>query len=200
MSCCTVLIDLLLVFCLHEEKPKEEKQDTFVEKLVTQVIKNLQVKISNIHVRYEDDITNPQCPLSFGVSLQNLSLQDSEQQELLDPAAVGQILQGGGGGGAASPCVSMDARSPAREQATQGVLKYGVASKNMIPEGYDFVFRPISGRAKLRMNPRSEFDFSSPKIDLDVNLQDIAVDFNKPQVRIKGVFNQSHAKAIHSTP
>lgn len=33
-----------------------EKQDTFVEKLVTQVIKNLQVKISNIHVRYEDDV------------------------------------------------------------------------------------------------------------------------------------------------
>lgn len=34
-----------------------EKQDTFVEKLVTQVIKNLQVKISNIHVRYEDDVS-----------------------------------------------------------------------------------------------------------------------------------------------
>lgn len=36
---------------------KEEKQDTFVEKLVTQVIKNLQVKISNIHIRYEDDVS-----------------------------------------------------------------------------------------------------------------------------------------------
>lgn len=87
------------------ENPALEKQDTFVEKLVTQVIKNLQVKISNIHVRYEDDVsafrgescddvcgkspthlvtvpvffppqvTNPNCPLSFGVSLKNLSLQ-----------------------------------------------------------------------------------------------------------------------------
>lgn len=33
-----------------------EKQDTFVEKLVTQIIKNLQVQISNIHVRYEDNV------------------------------------------------------------------------------------------------------------------------------------------------
>uniref|UniRef100_A0A452J4F7 Chorein N-terminal domain-containing protein n=1 Tax=Gopherus agassizii TaxID=38772 RepID=A0A452J4F7_9SAUR len=41
-----------------QDKGKEEKQDTFVEKLVTQVIKNLQVKISNIHVRYEDDVSN----------------------------------------------------------------------------------------------------------------------------------------------
>uniref|UniRef100_A0A8B9P781 Chorein N-terminal domain-containing protein n=1 Tax=Apteryx owenii TaxID=8824 RepID=A0A8B9P781_APTOW len=40
-----------------QDKVKEEKQDSFVEKLVTQVIKNLQVKISNIHVRYEDDVS-----------------------------------------------------------------------------------------------------------------------------------------------
>uniref|UniRef100_A0A8D0KYC0 Vacuolar protein sorting 13 homolog A n=1 Tax=Strix occidentalis caurina TaxID=311401 RepID=A0A8D0KYC0_STROC len=40
-----------------QDKVKEEKQDTFVEKLVTQVIKNLQVKISNIHIRYEDDVS-----------------------------------------------------------------------------------------------------------------------------------------------
>ena len=39
------------------EDPKLEKQDSFVEKLVTQVIKNVQVKISNIHVRYEDDVS-----------------------------------------------------------------------------------------------------------------------------------------------
>lgn len=42
--------------CLTED-PNLEKQDTFVEKLVTQVIKNLQVKITNIHVRYEDDVS-----------------------------------------------------------------------------------------------------------------------------------------------
>lgn len=39
------------------EKPQEEKKDTFVEKMATQVIKNLQVKISSIHLRYEDDVS-----------------------------------------------------------------------------------------------------------------------------------------------
>lgn len=47
---------LHICFCLTEN-PNLEKQDTFVEKLVTQVIKNVQVKISNIHVRYEDDVS-----------------------------------------------------------------------------------------------------------------------------------------------
>ncbi|KAL6083989.1 hypothetical protein STEG23_002508, partial [Scotinomys teguina] len=64
---------------VDQENPLEEKQDTFSEKLITQIIKNLQVKISNIHVRYEDDITNQDKPLSFGISLQNLSMQTADQ-------------------------------------------------------------------------------------------------------------------------
>lgn len=39
------------------EKHQVEKPDTFTEKLITQIIKNLQVKISNIHIRYEDDVS-----------------------------------------------------------------------------------------------------------------------------------------------
>ncbi|XP_050801389.1 intermembrane lipid transfer protein VPS13A [Gopherus flavomarginatus] len=167
-----------------QDKGKEEKQDTFVEKLVTQVIKNLQVKISNIHVRYEDDITNRDNPLSFGVSLQNLSLQTSDQNW--------------------NPCLHDEATKLFYKlirldnlfaywnvksvmfyhggyDESLNNLKHGVACRNVIPEGYDFVFRPISAKAKLRMNPRSDFDFSSPKMDLDVNLQDIAIEFNKPQ-------------------
>lgn len=46
-----------IMFIGVTENPALEKQDTFVEKLVTQVIKNLQVKISNIHIRYEDDVS-----------------------------------------------------------------------------------------------------------------------------------------------
>lgn len=51
------LVSYLLYFLCLTENPNLEKQDTFVEKLVTQVIKNVQVKISNIHVRYEDDVS-----------------------------------------------------------------------------------------------------------------------------------------------
>lgn len=47
----------LLLAALFAEK-QEEKKDTFMEKLATQVIKNLQVKISSIHLRYEDDVSS----------------------------------------------------------------------------------------------------------------------------------------------
>ncbi|XP_077792121.1 intermembrane lipid transfer protein VPS13A isoform X2 [Podarcis muralis] len=162
----------------------EEKQDTFIEKLITQVIKNLQLKISNIHIRYEDDITNKDIPLSFGVSLQNLSLQTSDQNwnPCIQDASTKLFYK----------LVRLDNFfaywNVKSEMFYQGGfkeslsnLKSGVAGTNMIPEGYSFVFRPISAKAKLRMNPRSDVDFSAPKLDLDVNLQDIAIELNKPQ-------------------
>ncbi|XP_069482006.1 intermembrane lipid transfer protein VPS13A isoform X2 [Ambystoma mexicanum] len=166
------------------EKPKVEKQDTFVEKLATQVIKNLHLKISNIHIRYEDDVTNHESPLSFGVSLQNLSLQTADQN--WNPCLHDETAK------LFYKLVRLDnlfaywnVKSEMFYHRTYdealSILKHGVAINNMIPDDYDFVFRPISAKAKLRMNPRSEFDFSSPKMDLDVNLQDIAIDLNKPQ-------------------
>ncbi|XP_032062498.1 vacuolar protein sorting-associated protein 13A isoform X2 [Aythya fuligula] len=167
-----------------QDKVKEEKQDTFVEKLVTQVIKNLQVKISNIHVRYEDDITNRNNPLSFGISLQNLSLQTSDKN--WNPCLHDETAK------LFYKLVRLDNLfaywNVKSEMFYHGGydeslvnLKQGVASHNVIPEGYDFVFRPISAKAKLLMNPRSDVDFSSPKMDLNVKLEDIAVEFNKPQ-------------------
>ncbi|XP_013916501.1 PREDICTED: vacuolar protein sorting-associated protein 13A-like [Thamnophis sirtalis] len=169
---------------IADKDKAQEKQDTFIEKLITQVIRNLQLKISNIHIRYEDDITNKDIPLSFGISLENFSLQTSDQDW--------------------NPCIQdatnklfyklvrldnffaywnvkseMYYHGDYKESLSH--LKYGIANTNVIPEGYSFVFRPISAKAKLRMNPRSDFDFSAPKLDLDVNLQDITIELNKPQ-------------------
>ncbi|XP_027491179.1 vacuolar protein sorting-associated protein 13A isoform X3 [Corapipo altera] len=168
----------------NQDKVKEETQDTFVEKLVTQVIKNLQLKISNIHIRYEDDITNRNNPLSFGISLQNLSLQTSDKN--WNPCLHDETAK------LFYKLVRLDNLfaywNVQSEMFYHGGfdeslvnLKQGVSSHSVIPEGYDFVFRPISARAKLLMNPRSDVDFSSPKMDLDVNLQNITVEFNKPQ-------------------
>ena len=63
-----------LVFYLVDLK-KDPKPDTFAEKLVANVIKNLEVTVSNIHVRYEDTVTDPSKPFSVGVTLHGLSLR-----------------------------------------------------------------------------------------------------------------------------
>ncbi|XP_034396532.1 vacuolar protein sorting-associated protein 13A isoform X2 [Cyclopterus lumpus] len=168
----------------EKEDPNLEKQDTFVEKLVTQVIKNLQVKISNIHVRYEDDVTNPNCPLSFGVSLKNLSLQTSDENwnpRLLDENSrlffklvqLDNLF-------AYWNVDSILFSNHSADEALQCLLS-SVEIHNSLSISHDFIFRPISAGAKLRMNPRSDVDFSSPKVDLMVTLSEVAIELNRPQ-------------------
>uniref|UniRef100_A0A3Q2YAD3 Chorein N-terminal domain-containing protein n=1 Tax=Hippocampus comes TaxID=109280 RepID=A0A3Q2YAD3_HIPCM len=56
-----------------------------------------------------------------------------------------------------------------------------VLFSNHSPDEALVILRPISAGAKLCMNPRSDLDFSSPKVDLMVNLSEVAIELNKPQ-------------------
>ena len=49
------------------------ESDSFMNALVTKIIDNLQVKIKNIHVRFEDSTSHPQNPFAIGLTLSNLS-------------------------------------------------------------------------------------------------------------------------------
>jgi len=53
--------------------------DTFAEKLITQIIKNVQIRIESIHVRYEDSVTNPNSPFAFGAVLKSLHVQTTDK-------------------------------------------------------------------------------------------------------------------------
>lgn len=57
---------------LISDLPKPD--DTFVEKLTTQIIKNVQINIKDIHIRYEDKITLPSNPFSAGITLHSLTI------------------------------------------------------------------------------------------------------------------------------
>lgn len=57
-------------------KPEEEdtqKTESFISSLVTRVIDNVQITVRNIHIRYEDKISNPLHPFSIGITLAELS-------------------------------------------------------------------------------------------------------------------------------
>ena len=53
------------------------QQDSFQEKLASSIIRNLQVQVRNIHVRYEDEFTNPSNPFSAGITLKGLDFKVS---------------------------------------------------------------------------------------------------------------------------
>uniref|UniRef100_A0A8L0DWB0 Vacuolar protein sorting 13 homolog C n=1 Tax=Oncorhynchus mykiss TaxID=8022 RepID=A0A8L0DWB0_ONCMY len=144
------------------QKPqKDEKKDTFAEKLATQVIKNLQVKITSIHIRYEDDILDPQQPLSMGVTLAELSLQTTDENWkscILNEAA--RIIYKVTAGLGCSLSLSLS------------------LSFSLPPHA---VFKPIFASAKMVINPSAEIELKSPKASLYLEVQNVAVEMTRPQ-------------------
>lgn len=63
---------------MKKSKKKSDKPDTFTEKLITNLLKNMEVKIRDIHVRYEDSTQlQGHGTLAAGVTLHSLELKAS---------------------------------------------------------------------------------------------------------------------------
>uniref|UniRef100_A0A673BWJ4 Vacuolar protein sorting 13 homolog C n=1 Tax=Sphaeramia orbicularis TaxID=375764 RepID=A0A673BWJ4_9TELE len=151
------------------QKPQEEKKDTFMEKLATQVIKNLQVKISSIHLRYEDDLSDPQRPLSMGVTLSELSLQMAPSYIILTEKWRKICLFFIQLGRLECLCAYWNVNSP---------MFYKGSWEDIVVSGF---FRPIFASAKMCINPNAELELKTPKAQLHLEVQNIAIEMTKPQ-------------------
>ncbi|XP_037689727.1 vacuolar protein sorting-associated protein 13C isoform X2 [Choloepus didactylus] len=168
----------------EKDKPKEAKKDTFLEKLATQVIKNVQVKITDIHIKYEDDVTDPKRPLSFGVTLGELSLLTANEQWI--PCILNEAEKN------IYKLIRLDSLSAywnvncsmsyqgARGQILDKLKSEILTGSNMSPK-HQYIFQPISASAKLYMNPYAETELKTPKLDWNIEVQNIAIELTKPQ-------------------
>uniref|UniRef100_A0A667GVK4 Vacuolar protein sorting 13 homolog A n=1 Tax=Lynx canadensis TaxID=61383 RepID=A0A667GVK4_LYNCA len=136
---------------------KEEKQ----------LLEAKQYELKRIEEAKQKVITNRDNPLSFGISLQ---ISTTDQFWI--------------------PCLHDETEKLFRKLIRLDNLfaYWNVKSQLFYLNDYDeslleewYLFRPISANAKLQMNRRSDFDFSAPKINLEVELHEIAIEFNKPQ-------------------
>ncbi|KAM3866154.1 intermembrane lipid transfer protein VPS13C-like [Diretmus argenteus] len=168
----------------HKEKPQEEKEDSFVEKLATQVIKNLQVKITSIHIRYEDDLSDPQRPLSIGVTLAELSLETADENWktcILNEAA--KIIYKLGS--LHCLCAYWNVNSPIFYRGSWeeivDKLRGGISTNELQLQHYQYIFKPIFASAKMCINPNAEIELKSPKANLLLEVQNIDIEMTKPQ-------------------
>jgi hypothetical protein len=52
---------------------------TFLEDLITTVINNLQIYVRNVHIRYEDTVTNLDCSFACGMCVQSISVETTNK-------------------------------------------------------------------------------------------------------------------------
>ncbi|XP_030555732.1 vacuolar protein sorting-associated protein 13 [Drosophila novamexicana] len=158
----------------------------FTEKLTAQIVNNLQIKICNVHLRYEDTTTTGS-PFSFGITLHELELYttDSKWDKCYMTERLPQVFKI-----ANLSCLAVYMNCKAMLYAEQDkntladTFKDRIARKDYKPASYFYVLGPISCNAKLKLNMNPELDvpaFEKPKIDLSLEMETLNVGLTNTQ-------------------
>lgn len=167
---------------------KEQVNKSFVEKLTAQIINNLQIKIANVHLRYED-CSNARTPFSIGVTLHNLDIYttDSDWIKTYITQQVSKVYKI-----AKLNCLSiyLNCNDKIFSQQAKALLevlfKENIATEEISPENNKYIIGPISSTAKLILNMTPEFDtpaFEIAKADLDVGVDKLNIGITKTQIQ-----------------
>ncbi|XP_058837903.1 intermembrane lipid transfer protein Vps13 isoform X2 [Topomyia yanbarensis] len=189
----------------EEEKDKPVADKSFAEKLTAQIVNNVQIKISDIHVRYEDTTTTGY-PFAFGVTLSNLSVHTTDENwmQTLVSQSVTKIYKVAQ---MEMLSVYMNCNTQLFQEQDQSMYKTlfqeTIASKNQKPEGYHYIFGPISSGARLEMvpNPESEATpFSSPKIKLNLCMETLGIGITRVQFQNSMQLLEAFGRMMRAMP
>ncbi|KAL3998071.1 N-terminal region of Chorein a TM vesicle-mediated sorter family protein [Acanthocheilonema viteae] len=172
----------------RRRKPPDLAPDTFAEKFVATVIKNLQVTVRNIHIRYEDKYSHRNRPFVVGATLEGIDFKTTDENwnETIHKEVVKIVYKLVSLKNLAiywnssSELMSDLANNAAISQAMNDAIIVG----NKKPSGYKYMLEPINMQAKLALNQKPETDSSNwkiPKIKLILDMDTLAIAVGKFQ-------------------
>lgn len=160
--------------------------------MATQIIKNLQVDVTDIHIRFEDHFSNPQQPFACGLTLKKLQFVTTDQnwlnEELVASAAkfVYKLVTLEALSMYWNPITEQQSsfHSMTNEQELTSAFSQHIASKEHTVPNLSYILEPIHFTCNLRINPKPELDdsnFAIPKIDLRLTLESLALSLSRQQ-------------------
>nr|XP_006815974.1 PREDICTED: vacuolar protein sorting-associated protein 13A-like [Saccoglossus kowalevskii] len=159
---------------------------SFVEKMVASIVNNIQVTLNNVHIRYEDSVTNPGNPVAFGVMLQSLTAQTTD--DLWQPTTVDATVT------IMRKLIKMENlaaywNSPVKTRIGSfigsgkwlSMMQEVVVNHKVNGEEVDFLIHPISTEARISFDKSSKVDFLQPKLMLEIVTEEIATALSRKQ-------------------
>lgn len=160
----------------------KQENDGFVAKLAAQILQNLLVTVEDVHIRFEDNITYPDRPFAFGITLKKLALESTDGSWI--PTLISEpskqffkLLS--------LECLSIywisnnkTLFNRMRTQEQVDHFRKGIATAYHRPYEDSYIAGPITSYAKLRINTRPEVDGSNyaiPKIFLNLTMEEISM-------------------------
>ncbi|KAF2089652.1 vacuolar protein sorting-associated protein 13 [Saccharata proteae CBS 121410] len=174
---------------------EQQKNQTFTASLVAAIVDNLQVSVKNVHVRYEDSISDPGHPFALGLTLDELSAVSTDENWkptfIQNTSASTHKLATLG---SLAIYWDTDSKLLCSGVGTEGG-KYDLAHgefvetlRNMIVKGdsstvadHQFILKPVSGRAGLEMDKTGKTD--RPKVKARLLFDELGFIIDEDQYR-----------------
>lgn len=173
----------------HDKKAASEESvnDGFVQRLLANIIKNLEVNITNVHIRFEDKQTNSNgYPYATGVTLAELIMKTTSA----DQEEKGTIKVFGKNVALKSFAVYWKPRAnlystdtKIQDDIIDVMFDQNIAKpdKSTLPK-LRYLVGPISSHADLHWCPSPEkFDYQKPIVDLKICMDELSLQLTKYQ-------------------
>ncbi|KAI5362557.1 putative vacuolar protein sorting-associated protein [Septoria linicola] len=160
---------------------EQQKQQSFTAALTTTIVDNVQIQVKNVHIRYEDALSDPGHPFAAGITLQELSAVSTDENwkptwvagtstTTHKLATLGSLavywdtdatLLGTGTG--EQQDLDHDATM---EKFREMIVK---SDDSEAIKNHQFILKPVSGRAGLEMDKTGKYDRPKMKARLLFN-------------------------------
>ncbi|KAF2812089.1 vacuolar protein sorting-associated protein-like protein vps13 [Mytilinidion resinicola] len=173
-----------------------QKNQSFTASMVTAIVDNVQVSIKNIHIRYEDSISDPGHPFALGITLEEFSAVSTDEN--WTPT----FIQGSSSSthklatlGSLAVYWDTDTELLGTGKGTQDKDEQGVDHSDFIEKFRDmivrsdnpkvgdhqFILKPVSGRAGLEMDKTGKSD--RPKMKARLLFDELGFIIDEDQYR-----------------
>ncbi|XP_063799608.1 intermembrane lipid transfer protein VPS13D isoform X1 [Pseudophryne corroboree] len=165
-----------------EEKWKSEQQQkgesywySVSASILTRIVDNIELKIQDVHLRFEDGITNPLQPFAFGVCIKNVSVQNASREPVEKLMRKKQLE-------VEDFSIYWDVTSTLLGDLPPGELQEAM-DKSMEDREHQYILEPVCTSALLKRNCSKEPLRSRhrPRIECDICLKTIPLTLSQAQ-------------------
>ena len=136
---------------------EEKKQASFATHFITKIVDNIQLSVRNVHIRYEDDISNPKHPFALGITLSEFSVVSTDGEWnrafIVDHRVIHKLCQMESLSIYWDTDVKMptDASDPSKMEA---YLEKSIFHQGKNDAVHNYILTPISGHSRITLNKK----------------------------------------------
>ncbi|EDL29728.1 mCG140286, isoform CRA_b [Mus musculus] len=145
--------------------------------VVTRIVENIELKIQDVHLRFEDGVTNPSRPFAFGICIKNVSMQNAANEPVQKLMRKKRL-------DVAEFSIYWDVNCTLLGDLPQAELQEAMA-RSMESRSHHYILEPVCASALLKRNCSKEPLRSrhSPRIECDIQLETIPLKLSQLQYR-----------------